>query len=319
MGKLQDFQMKMSWNEDMFMCVDIPVDIYHYTSPAGFESILFGNESFTELWASRYDCLNDVSEGTVAQERYVAVCNALLDSKELSNELFDVLINIKPPRTTLMWHQKGEQDVLTRPEYVRYICSFSKNPDSLAMWNYYSKGSKYEGFNLGFYSDPLINAIEQQLKPYESKVRLYPVVYDRTQQDYLIREFILKTIEHFEAGDEDILRYMASNQLLQWSLVFKNDCFKHEEEVRLIVDVGVRKFASQQDVPQISVHYRITNGYTVPYIKLSFEKYCLSYATIGPLTCGVTGKDSQVSVLEERLSTGGYAAIGQYSKIPVRY
>ena len=83
MGKLQDFQMKMSWNEDMFMCADIPVDIYHYTSSAGFESILFGNKSFTELWASRYDCLNDASEGTVAQERYIAVCNSLLQSKEL--------------------------------------------------------------------------------------------------------------------------------------------------------------------------------------------------------------------------------------------
>ena len=66
MGKLQDFQKKICWNEDMFMNVDIPVDIFHYTSPAGFESILFGNKSHIELWASRYDCLNDASEGTVA-------------------------------------------------------------------------------------------------------------------------------------------------------------------------------------------------------------------------------------------------------------
>ena len=73
MGKLQDFQRNICWNEDMFMNVDIPVDIFHYTSPAGFESILFGNKSHIELWASRYDCLNDASEGTVALERYMVL------------------------------------------------------------------------------------------------------------------------------------------------------------------------------------------------------------------------------------------------------
>ena len=77
--------------------------------------------------------------------------------------------------------------------------------------------------SLGEILDYIIKAIEQDLKPYESNVKLYPVVYERAQQNFLIRDFILKTLEHFETGDEDILRYMASNQLLQWSLVFKSD------------------------------------------------------------------------------------------------
>ena len=153
------------------------------------------------------------------------------------------------------------------------------------MWNYYSKGSKYEGFNLGFYSQSLVDAIEQQLQAYQCNVNLYPIVYEREQQETLIHDFIRKTIEHFEVGEEEILRYMASNQLLKWSLVFKYDCFKHEEEVRLIIDVGIEKSKTQKKIPQIPVYYRITNGYTVPYIKLSIEKDCLSYETIGPLMC----------------------------------
>ena len=82
------------------------------------------------------------------------------------------------------------------------------------------------------------------------------MVYERAQQNFLISDFILKTLEHFETGDEDILRYMASNQLLQWSLVFKSDYFKHEEEVRLIVDVGIKKYESQKDIPQIPIYLR---------------------------------------------------------------
>ena len=110
--------------------------------------------------------------------------------------------------------------------------------------------------SLGEILDYIIKAIEQDLKPYESNVKLYPVVYERAQQNFLIRDFILKTLEHFETGDEDILRYMASNQLLQWSLVFKSDYFKHEEEFRLIVDVGIKKYESQKDIPQIPIYLR---------------------------------------------------------------
>lgn len=319
MGKLQEFQMKMGWNEDMFMSTDIPVDVFHYTSPRGFESILFGNTKKIELWASRYDCLNDVSEGTVAQIRYRNVCEKMFHDGKLDRSTYDLLVNVQPSHTTLMWHRKGPDAILTRPEYARYICSFSKNPDSLAMWNYYSKGSKYEGFNLGFYAHPMLESIETQLHPYESKVHLYPVVYEQVEQEKLIIEFIHKVVEHYEPGDESILRYMASNQLSQWSLVFKNDCFKHEEEVRLIVDVGIKKFDSQEDIPQISVLYRISNGYTIPYIKLEFEKDCLSYATIGPLMCDAVSKETQLAVLCERLSANNYTAIEQCSKIPVRY
>jgi len=63
----------------------------------------------------------------------------------------------------------------------------------------------------------------------------------------------------------------------------------------------------------------MTKGYTVPYIKLQFEKDCLSDVTIGPLKCDVINKNLQVEVLEERLNAEEYLAIGHYSEIPVRY
>ena len=38
------------------------------TSPTGFSSIMSGDLEQVTLWASRYDCLNDASEGTVVEE-----------------------------------------------------------------------------------------------------------------------------------------------------------------------------------------------------------------------------------------------------------
>lgn len=319
MGRLQEFQMEMAWNENMFMPNDVPCDIFHYTSASGFESILFSNKKMIELWASRYDCLNDFSEGTVAQGRLKDVCNQMLDSEELTIDLYELIVNTRLPHTTLMWHRDGEKNTLTRPEFVRYVCSFSRNPDSLAMWNYYSKGNRYEGFNLGFFADLMRESVDLQLQPYESKVHLYPVVYDRNEQEKLIHDFICKITEVFKDGDEEILRYMVSNQLLKWALVFKNECFQHEEEIRLIVDVGIQKYESQKHIPQITTNYRISNGYTIPYIILPIEKHCLSYATIGPLNYDSDNKEAQLSILSERLSSGGYCAEEQCSEIPVRY
>ena len=273
MTSLQKLQLQLACNEYMFMPKDIPVNIYHYTSSQGYESILFGNVTMTELWASRHDCLNDSSEGTVALERYTDVCNDLYSTGELSESLYKILVDIKPPRTTIMLHQRGNTTVATRPEYIRYVCSFSTNPDSLAMWNYYSKAGKCEGFNLGFYANPLWESINAQLRPYESKVQLWPVVYERCQQEALIREFILEAVKNYTVGEEALLRCITSEQLLKWSLVFKNECFKHEEEVRLIVDVGVKKFNSQKEIPQIDTFYRMSNGFNIPYIKFQFVKH----------------------------------------------
>lgn len=319
MGMLQNFQMKLRWNETMYMPEGIPTDIYHYTSPGGFESILFRNPLEIELWASRYDCLNDISEGSLAGEVYKEVCLEMKESKEITEEFYDLIKGVPPARTMLMWHTAEGKDNLTRPEYERYICSFSKNSDSLAMWSYYSKGNMYEGFNLGFLTHTLEESVKEHLQSYETMVHIYPVLYERVKQKELIHGFITKLAECYEEGDETSVRYMVSNQLVQWSLVFKNEYFKHEEEVRLIVDVGVKKWGTPSSIPQLKVNYRITKGFTIPYIKLQIDKYALSYVTIGPLLCDQKSKENQVVIMEDRLTLNNYSALVQYSEIPVRY
>lgn len=52
-------------------------ELYHYTSPAGLTSILLGDPRAMTLWASRYDVLNDTTEGEVATKVYKEVCEEI--------------------------------------------------------------------------------------------------------------------------------------------------------------------------------------------------------------------------------------------------
>lgn len=122
--------------------------IYHYTSTSNINPILLNGDTVV-LWASRYDCLNDISEGTLPQIRFTEVCDELRKSGRISAEFYDLIHQIKPTKTDLIL---PTVDHCTRPhrgEYDTYVASFSEAGDALAMWNYYSKGSRFEGINVG--------------------------------------------------------------------------------------------------------------------------------------------------------------------------
>ena len=65
-------------------------DIVHYTSINSLGSILQKQGDKFTLWASRYDCLNDITEGTVVEQRYAEVCDSLLAEGLLSEEQYQL-------------------------------------------------------------------------------------------------------------------------------------------------------------------------------------------------------------------------------------
>ena len=69
---------------DDYMPQEHEGDIYHYTSPDGLMSMLFSDRDALTLWASRFDCLNDFSEGTLAEQVYGEVCDELWRSRAIS-------------------------------------------------------------------------------------------------------------------------------------------------------------------------------------------------------------------------------------------
>lgn len=240
MSKLDEFLARIGMDAS-YMPAEYGRDLFHYTSPQGFTSILFGDSEKVTLWASRYDCLNDASEGKAVEEVYQEVCLEMKDKREISEYLYQLFSGVKPAPTILLNHNIGDCYKITRPECDRYICSFSKNKDSLVMWNYYSKGNKYEGFNIGFYPYSISESLECFLDDKEAVFHVYPVIYNRQEQKEKIKKLLLLLKEHYSEDQEMFIRYVISNMLTDWRLVFKHEFFQHEEEVRIIVDMAKRE------------------------------------------------------------------------------
>lgn len=312
MDNMEQFKILMAMDVH-YMPSEYEGNIYHYTSPIGFQSILFGDRLAVCLWASRYDCLNDASEGTVAEEILQEVSMDLLVKKEISKEVYDVFTSVKTSRTIPLLREAGGELKATRAECNRYICSFSKNSDSLSMWNYYSKGNKYEGFNIGFCSKGLKDDVRDFFRGTEAKSYIYPVVYKKDDQKKLIERSLLKLKDFYSEENIPRIRAIIATRLLDWGLVFKKECFQHEEEVRVIVDIAKRE-------RQISVNYRINSGYVIPYIELKIEKQEVSSVSIGPLQGEGNRVNKQIGIMKEMLNANGYALAGvKHSTIPIRY
>lgn len=313
---LDEFIMKM--NIDLFE-TGYNGDMFHYTSVSGFDSILFSDKDSITLWASRYDCLNDMSEGDIVKRVFKDVCDEMNYNGEFNEGMYDLMSNVKMTKTALLMHSVDDMIKVTRPECERFICSFSKNNDSLAMWNYYSKGNKYEGYNLGFWSQEVLDSLNKKYNDIEIGFHIYPIIYDEKEQKEKIRSLLLQLQEVYEQGDDSSVRNIISNKLWDWSLTFKSEFFQHEEEVRIVVDVVKRTKNEVLEKRPLEIKYRNNAGYIIPYIEIKLDKFTLNYAAFGPLQCDDAQKETQKDILNELLYNNGYNSVVGCSEIPVRY
>lgn len=287
---------------------------YHYTSLQSINSILL-HENVACLWASRHDCLNDVSEGTLPEQRFEQACAQLKESGKINNEFFNLIKDVKPNRTKpfITFPDKNKAKLIS-DEYKTYIVSLSEDSDALAMWNYYSKGSRYEGVNIGID----IHAMGCSLKP-DSKtggianLRAVKVIYDEYEQISIIERSLLDLSRNYTRGLETSVRNCVGTLLAHLKPVFKLEYFAHEREVRLIVDI-VNK--CQGD---ISVKYRSNAGFMIPYIELDFDKRSVKSITLSPSLGDARQKEAQRTVVREMMESYGYQAKVESSNIPVRY
>ena len=287
--------------------------IFHYTSSNNINPILF-NEDTVVLWASRYDCLNDISEGTLPQIRFAEVCEELRRSEQISEEFYNLIHQINPTKTDLTFITTDHCIRPFRGEYDTYVTSFSEAYDSLAMWNYYSKGSRYEGINIGIRTQMLLDSLEMN-GHIEGKIKVcaFKIIYDAIQQREIISTFIEELFSKYEPGDESSVRYHISTMLSSLKMRFKNKCFEHENEVRVIIHV-FKKY--KEEVP---VKYRTFAGYFIPYIELKFDKGAVCQLTTGPMVGTEQQKQLQQSVIHEMLENHDYYITEKSSEIPVRY
>ena len=139
------------------------------------------------------------------------------------------------------------------------------------------------------------------------------VVYNKIEQEQIIKKFPLEIVDKYEKRFDSSVRAVVSMKLTSWKMLFKQECFSHEQEVRIIVKV-VDKY---KDIWPIK--YRTNAGYIIPYIELPIDKYALKSVTLGPFHGSESQRRLQMGILEKMLASKQYDAKISISKVPVRY
>ncbi len=286
---------------------------YHYTSIANIDSIL-PKEGRARLWASRHDCLNDASEGRIPEIRFKQASERLAESGKIDERFYALIHDVRPNRTDLIVPTIDGKTRPARSEFKTYVTSFSEDPDALAMWNYYSKGNRYEGVSIGFSLREILDSLDSALNADRTmKVRAAKVVYDEEEQLRMIERAILDPSNNYEPRYGTSVRYCIATLLTDLQPLFKLDCFSHEKEVRLYVKV-FDKFKAAAPV-----NYRSSVGYMIPYVNLDFEKEAVFQITLAPSLDSEGQKKLQREVVREMLEVRGYQPTVKHSEIPVRY
>lgn len=312
-------------------------EMFHYTSMSGLDGILFQQE-YPIFWFSRFDCLNDTSEGREIIINYQTVLNHLIETvdsseeKEFYEKLVDVLPAAKerfeeklPPMIVEGGEEIFEMSSTTFEEAMSYICSFSKNKDNLAMWNYYVKGRAYEGYNIGINPIALQGQLADKAAKEGFKFRLIEVIYDQAEKERLLITLLNQAYEKFADSpkDEEVIhaiKEFVSEQLCELKFHFKSSHFKHEEEIRAIVTLPKRHLLNSPGQFDFPLKYRTVNNYIVPYFEMPIEAPSIvSSVCLGPSGLDDKQMDLQREIMRERLRGIYSNAIVQQSNAPIRY
>ncbi len=301
-------------------------EIYHYTTADALEKIL--SYKRVCLWMSRIDWLNDKKELVHIQEIYQKVCDNLVSDKEINEDYFSLIRDIKPSEEAMIGYRyksnegEGSDESNTPIKYKempckRYVCSFSKNEDSLPMWNYYSKGQRYEGFNIGFDMADFLPALRADFGK-GFNYSLSPVFYSKEKYNYL-KNVVKWLYERYMGKNKADLIGLLSDALT--GVYFKEECFSHENEVRIVLTVPDKLPDDATDNnKKFCIKYRNHSGFLIPYLEYCFPCNVITSVMIGPLTGSQDASEKQVKVIKEMLQLRGYGEKEvDYSKIPIRF
>jgi len=231
--------------------------LYHYTTGKG----VFGIINSAKLHCSNVKFLNDPSEETYSKSLLKMV---LKDCKECES-IFSNLYN------------ESYQEAICDP-YEKYIASFSRNQDSLSMWNYYSKGN---GYNIGVD----ISSIIKRNANRNLSIQKIDMVYDMSNQLDMLKKSILTHLdgsskyleldELLKSSANESLNYEYDIQqfaivssfnedIFEMMLKLKHHAFESEQETRLIV--------SQTHEQEKDLEYKVSvNGVFIEFISLDLN------------------------------------------------
>ena len=260
--------------------------IYHYTSINGIKEILRSKK----LWFTHIDYMNDRDEVIAGAEQLRKV-----GLENYAGQYSEII--------------KSEADQISKQDHKAFVCCFSLKRDELSMWNYYTKDTNNQGYNLGFdYKKLVVTLLKNNPELHDCKFTFGKVDYCLSEDTYAtqmyhhsidnISEALLKIaslisnekvdnsilkkdkpeypfVKYY--GEEPIFRQVPSLDVL---FLMKRPCFSVEEEFRLVIQVT--KDALGELEKQNKYKYRISNGLLVPYLDLAIDTDALTGAALSP-------------------------------------
>lgn len=260
-----------------------PEKLYHYTSLDVLQTIL----DKKQLRFTNRLYLNDKSEG-----HYVlSLCEEKIDDlwpMEEGKETF---------KKALESAQKELKDAAEKPVYEKntrnfqiYQVSFSYEPDSLIMWNYYAAGG---GCSIQFSKDYMEN-LKSKLNASGLTALLGYVIYDVEKQIEILKGIFDAFLQVY-SDNKSISRkyalweYCLIRSILKIGAFFKHPGFRDERECRMVFDAyqeGETKEFPALISPKGQEPYkskiRIRNGVLVPYVDIDFDIKYLQSITVSP-------------------------------------
>ncbi len=303
-------------------------EVYHYTTAEGLNSIL--QRDSINLWFTRWDCVNDVLEGQDVIDIYRKAGESLVENGEIDDEYWSQLKDITPnnsfPISFCVKDRKGTKtDTFITCPSTSYICCFSLDKDSLPMWNYYSKNSSSNGYNIKLLPGYLEEEYNWQKEDeengtkanYGSDLQYLRVIYDDQEKLSIIKKAILRPYIFRHETEDAISRISAriSSCLRQWQLVFKKVSYQHEREARMILVLPDEYPDNAIDYTPFEIRFRAKMGYLIPYVEVRFKSIeAFRGLTVGPRENQEFAADTVKSLVESR----GYSGSIDCSRIRFR-
>lgn len=309
--------------------IDATQYVYHYTSFKGLDGILRDGKNNPVFWFSRYDVLNDITEGCEIYDVFHAVVEELKSTNQIDSVFAELLDKVKKRDLYLFTEKKDnfmnpiDREIIPNTEYhslpgVPYICCFSKDEDSLPMWNYYCKNGLYDAYNIGVKADRLINDSNSFGRGYI--IKLFRVIYDKEKKKALIRGLLLdaysvyKDKSSLHKGWQSYLINCITDFLNKYRFAFKKDCFKHENEYRAVLITPKKNIGESSE---LSVRFRDGYGMIIPYIEHEWKECNVYSVNLGP--CEKSQKKYKKRILNDYLKSRNWLVEVGCSNIPVRY
>lgn len=293
------------------------LEIYHYTSGDGLTGIVGGSKiRFSDRFA-----LNDKSEGTYVIDLFINNINDIIGEK---NVLFEY-------KKDIIDRAKNYKKNIKEERMKIYTVSFSKNGDSLPLWNYYTKGDTTDGFNLEFTSSKIVEDIKDRLNVYDNNQVPYvwggSVIYDKKKQLDELKKFWDRFCEinkSFGGNDSKGLSRFLMHRLEKifqrmtlLGTFFKTPFCEFEEEYRIAIDLCINDNNIETLKNEIKTRERSCGNkkFIIPYIELDFDIESISKICVSPTYTYGKARKCVIKAFEGKNCIPKVVR----SKIPMRY